>query len=56
MLFNDSGFVRFRLGNDPSVNQQDVLRQSCQVINVRLEIRFDQPLRIRPRRASFPNP
>jgi hypothetical protein len=31
MLFNDSGFVRFRLGNDPSVNPQEVLRQSCQV-------------------------
>ena len=30
MLFNDAGFVRFRLGNDPSLAQTDVLRQSCQ--------------------------
>ena len=30
MLFNDAGFVRFRLGNDPSLAQQEVMRQSCQ--------------------------
>ena len=33
MLFNDAGFVRFRLGNDPNLAQTDVLRQSCQVTN-----------------------
>ena len=31
MLFNDAGFVRFRLGNDPSLAQTDVLSQSSQV-------------------------
>ncbi|XP_023338915.1 uncharacterized protein LOC111709480 [Eurytemora carolleeae] len=30
MLFNDAGFVRFRLGNDPSLAQTDVLSQSSQ--------------------------
>ena len=29
MLFNESGFVRFRLGNDPSLGQTEMLRQSC---------------------------
>ena len=29
MLFNESGFVRFRLGNDPSLCQAEMLRQSC---------------------------
>jgi len=29
MLFNDAGFVRFRLGNDPSLGQVEVMRQSC---------------------------
>ena len=30
MLFNDAGFVRFRLGNDPSLAQAEMLRQSCE--------------------------
>ena len=30
MLFNDAGFVRFRIGNDAPVTQADLLRQSCQ--------------------------
>ena len=30
MLFNDAGFVRFRLGNDPSLGQVEVMRKSCQ--------------------------
>jgi len=34
MLFNDAGFVRFRLGNDPSLAQGEVLRQSCQDLTI----------------------
>ena len=30
MLFNDAGFVRFRLGNESSLAQADPSRQSCQ--------------------------
>lgn len=30
MLFNDAGFVRFRLGQDPGLAQAELLRQSCQ--------------------------
>merc|ERR1712223_1153536 len=30
MLFNDAGFARFRLGNDPNLGKVEVMRQSCQ--------------------------
>ncbi|TRY80477.1 hypothetical protein TCAL_02976 [Tigriopus californicus] len=43
MLFNDSGFVRFRMGDDPNLPQDDVLRQSTSNLVEAINLRESRP-------------